>query len=85
MQRLVSRLHGSKEKYVTEASPIETLDTFIAELRVLSLSCDFGETVEDNILGQVIGKCYNGYLREKRLQHGDILTPEKPQRLGRAI
>ena len=32
----------------------ETLDTFIAELRVLSLSCDFGETVEDNILGQVI-------------------------------
>ena len=63
----------------------KTLDTFIVELRVLSLSCDFGETVEDNILGQVIRKCYNGHLREKRLQQGDTLTLEKAQTLGRAI
>ena len=33
----------------------------------------------------MIGKCYNGYLREKLLQQGDILTLEKPQTLGRAI
>ncbi|XP_068675519.1 uncharacterized protein [Montipora foliosa] len=63
----------------------ETLDTFIAELRVLSPSCDFRETVEDNILGQVIEKCYDGYLREKRLLQGDTLTLEKAQTLGRAI
>lgn len=63
----------------------ETLDTFIAELRVLSLSCDFGEAVEDNILGQVIEKCHDGYLREKLLQQGDDLTLQKAQTLGRAI
>ena len=63
----------------------KTLDTFIAELRVPSFSCDFGETVEDNILGQVMKKCYDGYLREKRLQQGETLTLEKAQTLGRAI
>ena len=76
MQRLLSELPASKEKYedVTTALTAhfrpkknkwaeryrfrkraqkenETLDTFIAELRFLSLSGDFGETVEDNILG----------------------------------
>ena len=60
----------------------EFADAFIAELRVLSLSCDFGESVEDNILDQVIEKCYDGYLREKRLQQGDALTLEKAQTLG---
>ena len=45
----------------------ETLDTLIAELRNLSLSCDFGESEEDNILGQIIEKGYDGYFREKRL------------------
>ena len=63
----------------------ETLDTFIAELRFLSLSGDFVETVEDNILGQVIEKCYDGYLRENVLQKGDTLVLEKAQTLGRAI
>ena len=110
VQRLLSGLPGSKEKYedVTEALTAhfrpkknkwaeryrfrkraqngnETLDTFVAELRVLSLSCDFGENVDDNILGQVIEKCYDGYLREKLLQQGDTLTLEKAQTLGRAI
>ena len=55
------------------------------ELRVLSLSCDFGETVEENTLGQVIEKCYDGYFREKLLQQGNTLTLEKGQTLGRAI
>ena len=63
----------------------ETLDTFIAELRVLSLSCDFGDTVEGNILGQVIEKCYDRDLQEKRLQQQDTLTLEKAQTLGTAI
>jgi len=110
VQRLLSGLPGSKEKFeevktalTTHFQPKknkwaeryrfrkraqkenESVDTFIAELRVLSLSCDFGETVEDNILGQVIEKCYDGYLREKLLQQGDTLTLEKAQTLGRAI
>ena len=63
----------------------ESVDAFIVKLRVLSLSGDFGESVEDNILGQVIEKCYDGYLREKFLQQGDALMLEKPQTLGRAI
>jgi len=60
-------------------------DTFKAELRDLSLFCDFGENVEDNILGQVIEKCYDGYLQEKLLQQGDTLTLKKAQTLRRAI
>ncbi|CAH3037674.1 unnamed protein product [Pocillopora meandrina] len=32
----------------------ESLDTFIAELRMLSLTCDFGEANDDNILGQTL-------------------------------
>ncbi|XP_066028948.1 uncharacterized protein [Pocillopora verrucosa] len=63
----------------------ESLDTFIAELRMLSLTCDFGEANDDNILGQVIEKCSDGYLREKLLQQGETLTLEKAQTLGRAI
>ena len=63
----------------------ESLDTFIAELRMLSLTCDFGEAADDNILGQVIEKCSDGYLREKLLQQGETLTLEKAQTLGRAI
>ena len=43
---------------------------FFAELRFWSVFCDFGESVECNILGQVIEKCYDGNLREKRLQRG---------------
>ena len=35
-----------------------------------------------NILGQIIEKCYDGYLREKLLQQGDTLTMEKAQTLG---
>ena len=50
-----------------------------------SLTCDFGEATEENILGQVIEKCADGYLREKLLQQGDTLTLEKAQTLGRAI
>lgn len=45
----------------------ESLDTFIAELRMLNLRRDFGEATDDNILGQVIEKCSDAYLREKRL------------------
>lgn len=52
---------------------------------MLSLTCDFGEATDDNILGQVIEKCADGYLREKLLQQGDTLTLEKAQTLGRAI
>lgn len=63
----------------------ESLDSFIVELRILSLTCDFGEATDDNILGQVIEKCADGYLREKLLQQGDTLTLEKAQTLGRAI
>ena len=63
----------------------ETLDTFIAELRVLSLACDFGDVVDENILGQIIEKCSDNYLREKLLQQGDKLTLEKAQTVGRAI
>ena len=63
----------------------ETLGTFIAKLRPLSLSCDFGEAVEENILGQVIEKCYDDYLRENLLQQWYTLTLEKAQTLGIAI
>ena len=63
----------------------ESLDTFIEELRMLSLTCDFGEAADDNILGQVIEKCSDGYLQEKLLQQGETLTLEKAQTLGRAI
>lgn len=63
----------------------ESLDTFIAELRMLSLTCDFEEATDDNILGQVIEKCSDGYLREKLLQQGETFTLEKAQTLGRAI
>ena len=59
------------------------MDTFTAELRRSSLSCNFGESVEDNVLDQVIEKCYD-YLGEKLLQQGDTLTQEKAQTLGRA-
>ena len=55
----------------------ESLDTFIAELRMLSLTCDFGDATDDNILGQVIEKCSDGYLREKLLQQRDGLTLER--------
>ena len=58
------------------------MNTVIVELRILSVSYDLVETVEDNILSQVIEKCYDGYLREKQ---GDILTLEKAQMLGPAI
>ena len=110
VQRLLSGLPGSKEKFEEVKSALtahfqpkrnkwaerykfrkrsqkenESVDTFIAELRVLSLSCDFGDSVEDNILGQVIEKCHDSYLREKLLQQGDTLTLEKAQTLGRAI
>ena len=60
----------------------ESVDTFIAALRMLSLSCNFRDSVDDNILSQVIEKCYDGYLHEKLLQHGDTLTLEKAQTLG---
>ena len=51
---------------------------------MLSLSCDVGDSEEDrNILGQIIEKWYDGYLRGKLLQQGDTLTMEKAQTLGR--
>lgn len=35
---------------------------------MLSLTCDFGEATDDNILGQVIEKCSDGYLRLREVQ-----------------
>lgn len=52
---------------------------------MLSLTCDFGEATDDNILGQVIEKCPDGYLRETLLEQEETLTLEKAQTLGRAI
>ena len=46
----------------------ENLDTFIAELRVLADLCGFEDALEENILGQVIEKCADSYLRQKLLQ-----------------
>ena len=56
------------------------MDTFIAELRVLGLSCDFGVSEEDNVLGQIIEKCYDGFLREKLLLQGITPHSRKPKR-----
>jgi len=61
------------------------MDTYIAELRVLADLCGFEDALEENILGQVIEKCADSYLRQKLLQQGDGLNLEKAQALGRAI
>ena len=47
-----------------------TIDTFMEKLKVLSLFCDFGAAVEDNIVGKIIEKYYYDYLPGTRDREG---------------
>ncbi|KAG0443424.1 hypothetical protein HPB47_014936 [Ixodes persulcatus] len=56
--------------------PGESIDTFFAELRDLSLNCEFGAMVDDFIQDQLVAKTSIQQLRERLLLEGTCLTPD---------
>ena len=62
----------------------ENIDQYITRLRKLSLYCEYGDSVEDQIRDQVISSCSSSKLR-KRLLTEPNLTLEKVTQISQAM
>ena len=60
----------------------ETVDQFVCWLHQRSVSCDFGEEVDDYIDDQVIDKCCSSHIRHKFLEKEGTLTLEDLLRIA---